>query len=173
MKKILLFLLILIPLVASATLYGTLESCANLVEGLLLPFTTDKTSAGALLIGGPFLLAIITMMLAVLISVPLVASVLAACLGGWGLRQAGSALSRRSARLSIVLAALATAAFVCVASSFGALVPVSRPAQKPKTPAPVLACFAGLNAALSVFVATRILRRMTRASEEPHLNTLE
>ena len=173
MKTTILFLLVLIPLAATAALYDTLESCANMVEILLLPFTAEgKTAAGALVFGGPFLILFIAVFVAEFIAVPLAASALAACLGGWGLRQSGRSVSERSALFSIALAAAFTIAFVLVASQRDGLIPLSRPPKKPKTPAAVLACLAGGNAALSLFVATRILRRITSNRQPPPIPEL-
>src|SRR5215472_9829969 len=53
-------LLILISLVATLRGYGCLESGANMVEMLLVPFTpAGRTSGAALVFGGPFLVLFI------------------------------------------------------------------------------------------------------------------
>jgi hypothetical protein len=167
MRTIILFLLTLIPVAATAALYGFLESSANMVEMLLIPFTTDKTAGGALVIGGPFLLLFIVAALAVFIAVPLIACSIAACLGGWGLRQSGRSISSRSGMIAIILTAAFTFALVLAASPSDGGFLVSRPLKSPKTPSALLACFAAANAAFSLFVATLILCRMTRDRRPP------
>ena len=161
MKITILSLLTLIPLVAIAAVYDALESGANLVEALLLPFTTDKTATGALVFGGPFIVLFIAALVVQFVGVPLIASSIAACLGGWALRQARKSISKRSARLCISLAAVCAIVFVLVASQRDGFLSVSRPAQKAKTPAIVLACVAGANAAFSMVAGTFILRHIT------------
>ena len=165
-KATILFLLSMIPVVATAALYGWLESCANMVEMLLFPFTpAGRTAGGALAFGGPFLVLFIALGAAVFIAVPLVASIIAACLGGWGLRQSGRSVSLHAALLTIALATSYTIAFVLVASESDWL--PDRPANRPKTPAAVFACVAGGNAALSSFAATFVLRRITSKRKPP------
>ena len=161
MKTTILVLLALIPVAATAGLYGFLESCANMVEMLLIPFTTDKTAGGALAIGGPFVVLFIALGAGVFILVPLFASIAGACLGGWALWRSGNQVPRRSAWRAIVLPAFLMIAFVWIASQYDSPMLVSRPKQKPKTPEAVLACLAGGNVALSLFVATMILCRIT------------
>src|SRR5215468_6612401 len=106
-------LLILISLVATLRGYGSLESGANMAEMLLVPFTpAGRTSGGALVFGGPFLVLFIGASAVMFVGVPLVASTLAACLGGWGLRQSNRSISRRSAWISSVLAGACATALV-------------------------------------------------------------
>ena len=155
--RTILFLLTLIPVAATASLYGFLESSANMIEMLLIPFTTDKTAGGALFIGGPFLVLFIVMALAVFIAVPLIACSIAACLGRWAFRRSGRSMSSHSAMIAIILSAAFTFALARVASQSESAILVSRPVKRPATPRALLACFAAANAALSVFVATRIL----------------
>ena len=166
MKITILSLLTLVLLVAIAVVYGALESGANLVEALLLPFT-DHTATGALVFGGPFIVLFIAALTVQFVGVPLIASSIAACLGGWALRQSRKSISKRSARLCISLAAVCAIVFVLVASQRDGFLPVSRPPQKPKTPAIVLACVAGANAALSMLAGTLILRRITFCGQPP------
>lgn len=153
--------LILISLIATVTGYGVLESGANMVEILLSPFTSaDPSAGGALWLGGPFLVLFIGASAVKFVGVPLVVSTLAAGLGGWGLRQSKGSISSRLRWICSALAAACATALV-----LGVLqrdvIPVDRPQMKPKTPAGLLACLAGANAALSVFVGTFVLRRMT------------
>ena len=159
----------LIPIATTAALYGFLESCANMVEMLLIPFTTDKTAAGALVIGGPFLVLFIALGAGAFIVVPLIASIVGACLGGRVLRRSGSEIHRQPAWLALLLATLLTIAFVSIANHYDSSILVSRPTQKPKTSAAVLACLAGGNVALSLFVATRILNRIASHRTAPPL----
>jgi hypothetical protein len=166
-KITILSLLTLIPLVAIASVYDALESGANLVEALLLPFTTDQTATGALVFGGPFIVLFIAALVVQFVGAPLIASSIAACLGGWALRQCHKSISKRSARLCISLAAVCAIVLVLAASQRGGFLPVSRPLQKPRTPAIVLACVAGANAAFSMFVGTFILRRITFYGQPP------
>jgi hypothetical protein len=166
-KVTILSLLTLIPLVAIAAVYDALESGANLIEALLLPFATDQTATGALVFGGPFIVLFIAALVVQFVGVPLIASSIAAYLGGWALRQSRKCISKRSARLCICLATVCAIVFVLVASQRDGFLPVSRPPQKPKTPAIVLACVAGANAAFSMFVGTFILRRITFYGEPP------
>jgi hypothetical protein len=167
MKTTILFLLSMIPVMATAALYGWFESCANMIEMLLLPFTpAGKTAGGALAFGGPFLVLFIALSAGVFIAAPLVASIIAASLGGWGLRQSRRSVSTRSALLTVALAASCTIAFVLVAGQSDDWIP-DRPANRPKTPAAVLACVAGGNAALSSFAATLVLRRITSKRKPP------
>src|SRR5262245_30877372 len=122
----------MIPVVATAALYGWLESCANMIDMLLLPLTpAGRTAGGALAFGAPFLVLFIALGAAVFIFVPLVASIIAACLGGWGLRQSGRSVSSRAALLTISLATFYTIALVLVASERDWL--PDRPANRPKT----------------------------------------
>ena len=90
MKITILSLLTLIPLVAIASVYDALESGANLVEALLLPFTTDQTAAGALVFGGPFIVLFIAALVVQFAGMPLIASSIAACLGRQSCWQATS-----------------------------------------------------------------------------------
>lgn len=166
MKITILSLLTLIPLVAIASVYDALESGANLVEALLLPFTTDQTATGALVFGGPFIVLFIAALVVQFVGAPFASSI-AACLGGWALRQCHKSISKRSARLCISLAAVCAIVLVLAASQRGGFLPVSRPLQKPRTPAIVLACVAGANAAFSMFVGTFILRRITFYGQPP------
>lgn len=48
MRATILSLMILIPVVSTAALYGFLESCVNMVEGLILPFAETSPRAGRL-----------------------------------------------------------------------------------------------------------------------------
>jgi hypothetical protein len=162
-------LLILISLVATLTGYGVLESGANMVEMLLSPFTSaDPSSGGALWLGGPFLVLFIGVGVVRFVGVPLVASSLAACLGGWGLRRSKRLISRRSGWVCSVLAAACATALVLGVIQRD-VIPVDRPQMKPKTPAGLLACVAGANAALSVSVGILVLRRITdRLSSNPN-----
>jgi hypothetical protein len=153
--------LILISLVATLKGYGLLEAGANMAEMLLVPFTpAGRTSGGALMFGGPFLVLFI-------VGVPLVASTLAARVGGWGLRQSNRSISRRSGWISSALAGgCATALVIGVIQRN--IIPVDRPQMKPKTPAGLLACLSGANAALCVLLGTLVLRRMkARSSSNP------
>jgi hypothetical protein len=165
--------LILISLLATLTGYGLLESGANMVEMLLSPFTSaDPSAGGALWLGGPFLVLFIGVGAVMFVGVPLAASTLAACLGGWGLRQSNRSISSRSGWVCSGLAAACVTAFV-----LGVLqrdvIPTDRPQIRPKTPAGLLACLAGANAALTVFVGTLVLRRMTaRVSSNPTLKSI-
>jgi hypothetical protein len=155
-----LLLLCLISAAAAAALYGWLESSANMIEMLVLPFTSaGKTAGGALAFGGPFLLLFIAAGLGVFMAVPLVTSAVLACLGGWALRRTGRSVSRRVAVVAVVLTACATIVVV-LAGQRGGWIP-DRPANRPKTSSVALACLAGANAALSVFVATGIVRWIT------------
>lgn len=101
------------------------------------------------------------------VAVPLVASIVAAVLGGWALRKSAHTFSNRSALLAVMLNTTLTAAFVLVASQRDGPIPVSRPDRVPETPAIVLAGIAGSNVALCLFVATQILRRMTSRRRPP------
>jgi len=101
------------------------------------------------------------------VGVPLAASTLAACLGGWGLRQSNRSISRRSGWISSALAGACATALVLGVIQRN-LIPADRPQMKPKTPAPLLACLAGANASLTVLVGSLVLRGMTaRLSSNP------
>src|SRR5262245_17090849 len=161
--------LILISLVATFKGYGLLESGANMAEMLLFPFTAaGRTSGGALVIGGPFLVLFIAASALLFVGVPLVASTLAACLGGWGLRQSNRSIRWRPVWPSPALAGACATALVLGVIQRN-VIPVDRPQMKPKTPAGLLACLAGANSAVSVFVGTLVLRGMTaRSSSNPN-----
>src|SRR5262245_4294711 len=139
-----------------------------MAEMLLLPFTAaGRTSGGALVFGGPFLVLFIGASVVMFAVVPLVATARAGCLGGWGLRQSNRSISRRAGWISSALAGACATALV-----FGVIqrnvIPVDRPQMKPKTPAGLLACLAGANSALSVLVGTLLLRGMSaRSSSNP------
>ncbi len=139
-------------------LYGFLESGANMVEMLL---GTDGAVGTAGVFGGLFLVLFILVTAGVFVSVPLVVSCAVAGVGGWTLRKLRHCVPERSGLVATVLAALLTITFVLAANRFDGLIPVSRPAERPGTPPAVLACLAGANAALSLFLATRLLRRFT------------
>ena len=161
-------LLILISLVATLRGYGCLESGANMVEMLLVPFTpAGRTSGGALVFGGPFLVLFIGASVLMFVGVPLVATAVAGCLGGWGLRQSNRSVSRRSVWICSALACACATALVLGVIQRN-VIPVDRPQTKPKTPAGLLAGLAGANAALSVLLGTLLLRGMSvRASSKP------
>jgi len=153
--------LILISLIATATGYGVLESGANMVEMLLSPFTSaDPSAGGALWLGSPFLILFILAGAVRFIGVPLVASALAAFLGGWCLRQSKHSISSRTGWICSALAAACALALVLVVIQPDVL-PLDRPQIRPKIPAVLLACLAGANAAWSGFIGTLVLRRMT------------
>lgn len=160
MRPILLFVLLLIPLACTVLLFGFLESCFNMVEMLLVPFTVDRTAAGALVFGGPFLVLFILVSLGVFMVVPAVVSVAVAVLGGLGLRRGGHRVSPRWASRTVILAAALTCALVLLTAPREGLLP-SRPRTRPKSPVAVVALVAGANAALSAYLATRILCRLT------------
>lgn len=122
MKITILSLLTLVLLVAIAAVYGALESGANLVEALLLPFT-DHTATGALVFGGPFIVLFIAALTVQFVGVPLIASSIAACLGGWALRQSRKSISKRSAGHCISLAAVCAIVFVLVTSQRDGFLP--------------------------------------------------
>jgi hypothetical protein len=170
-KISILFLLILVALAATVAVYDSLESGANLIEILLLPFTTDQSAAGAMVVGGPILGIFIALCALEFVGVPLVVVTVASCLGGWVLRKSGSSISKRASVFCVVLAAACATAMVLFVIQ-NDLLPISRPA-KPKTPATILACLAGANAAFSLFVATVMLRlitgKATGANEEDRL----
>jgi hypothetical protein len=163
-KILIIGLHLLILLAGTSTLYGTLESMVNIIEGILMPFTSDPSTAGALVFGGVFMIAFVAAMLALLVGAPLLVSVVAAGAGGIVLRKFGRSFSRSAGR-ALVLAALATnIAFVLAAEPANVFLR-GRPRVKPRSPVLVLACAAGANAALSAFVAALILRKL--APESP------
>src|SRR5262245_65821782 len=121
---------------------------------LLVPFTpAGRTSGGALVFGGPFLVLFIGASAVMFVAVPLAASTLAAGLGGWGLSQSNRSISRRWGWISPLLAGACATALVLGVIQRN-VIPVDRPQMKPKTPAGLLACLAGANATLSVLVGT-------------------
>ncbi len=132
-----------------------------MLEMLLEPFfTADPTDGGALWLGGPFLVLFLIAGALWFIGVPLAASAVAGCLGGWGLRQSKRSISKRTGWICSALAAVCATAMV-VGLIQPDVFPTDRPRMKPKTPPSVLAALAGANAALCVFVGTVVLRRMT------------
>jgi hypothetical protein len=50
-KILIIGLHLLILLAGTATLYGTLVSMVNIIEGILLPFTSDPSTAGTMATG--------------------------------------------------------------------------------------------------------------------------
>jgi hypothetical protein len=166
MRPFLLLVLLLIPLACTVVLFGFLESCFNMVEMLLVPFTVDRTAGGALVVGGPFLVLFIMVSLGVFAVVPAGISAAVALLGGLGLRQGGHRVSARWAWRTVILAAALTSGLVLLTAPQEGLLR-SRPKNRPKSPVAVVALVAGANAALSAYLATRILRRLT-AHLEPH-----
>lgn len=157
MRWLVLAVLVLVVVLASVSVYDALESGANLIEILLLPATTDRTAAGALVVGGPFILLFAAVAAVRFVGVPLVLALAVSGLGGWGLRKSGCPISRRTAWTWTAIAGACAAALALFILQPGVF--RSSPGPKtPRTPAGVLAFLAGANAALSVYAGTRVLR---------------
>lgn len=147
----------LLSIAATCALYGWLESTVNMLEGLGQLFAPGATTV----VFAPFLLLFIALGLAVFIVVPVLAAAIAALLGGWLLRSRSLSPSRSFVRSFILVAVVCHIAFIGLAASHNASFLLRRPREHPKTPAYALACMAGANAALNLFVAALIIRRQT------------
>src|SRR5262249_12543059 len=84
-----------------------------MAEMLFVPFTpAGRTAGGVFVFGGPFLVLFIGASVVMFVGVPLVATTLAGCLGGWGLRQSNRSISRRTGWISSALAGACATALV-------------------------------------------------------------
>jgi hypothetical protein len=85
---------------------------------------------------------------------------LGAALGGLLLRSRVADVSRSFIRVFVIVAVVCHIAFLVLATQQNASFLLGRPRIHPKTPAYVLAGIAGANAALDLFVAALIIRRL-------------
>ena len=166
MKFAVFALVFLISAVASCMLYGWLESSVNMTEGLRHLFTPGATTV----IFSPFLLLFILLCLAVFITTPLVAVSTAGVLGGLVLRPRGQTVSRSFARSFVLVAVICQFAFIFFAIQQDAWFLMRRPRVHPSSPAYVLAFLASANAALNLFGAALIIRKLTAKTAPPSLN---
>ena len=156
MKFAIFSFLCLLSLAASCALYGWLESTVNMMEGFGQLFAPGATTV----IFSPFLLLFIMLGLVVFVAAPMFVVGLGAALGGLLLRSRVADVSRSFIRVFVIVAVVCHIAFLVLATQQNASFLLGRPRIHPKTPAYVLAGIAGANAALDLFVAALIIRRL-------------
>ena len=93
-----------------------------------------------------------------------------ATLSGLFLRWRGLTASPAVLRLLVPADAVSQIVFILLATHYDATLLLSRPRQRPQLPEYMLACIAGANAALTAFVAARILRRMVLGRTPPQIH---
>jgi len=157
MKFAVLGALFLISLASNCVLFGWLESTVNMIEGLRLLFAPG---AGTVIFS-PFLLLFILHGLSIFIVVPLLATAFVAAMSGHLLRSRTIGVSRSFSRAFLLIAVLGQFAIFSFAITQNASFLRDRPRVHPKSPAYVLALVIGANAALNLFVATAIFRKIT------------
>src|SRR6267143_5462705 len=154
----------LLSLAATCAVYGWLESTLNMMEGFGLLFAPGATTV----VFAPFLLLFILLGLAVFVLTPMLATAIAAAVGGLLLRSRALSVSRSFGRSFVFVAVVCHIAFIGLATHQNARFLLGRPREHPKTPAYALACIAGANPALNSFVTVLIIRRLT-AKAKPSL----
>ena len=156
MKFAIFSFLCLLSFAASCVLYGWLESTVNMIEGFGQLFAPGATTV----VFSPFLLLFIMLGLVVFVAAPMFVVGLGAALGGLLLRSRVADVSRSFIRVFVIVAVVCHIAFLVLATQQNASFLLGRPRIHPKTPAYVLAGIAGANAALDLFVAALIIRRL-------------
>ena len=153
----------LLSIAATCVFYGWLESSVNMIEGFGQLFAPGATTA----LFSPFLLLFIVLGLGVFIATPLLAVAVAAVFGGLLIRARGLAVSRSLARSFVFVAVICQFAFILFAIDQNARFLLRRPRVHPAAPAYVLASLAGANAAVNLFVAGLIIRKLTAKTKPP------
>jgi len=156
MKFAIFSFLCLLSLAASCALYGWLESTVNMMEGFGQLFAPGATTV----IFSPFLLLFIMLGLLVFVAAPMFFVGLGAALGGLLLRSRVADVSRFFIWAFVIVAVVCHIVFLLLATQQNASYLLERPRIHPKPPAYVLAGIAGANAALDLFVAALIIRRL-------------
>ena len=153
----------LLSIAATCVFYGWLESSVNMIEGFGQLFAPGATTV----LFSPFLLLFIVLSLAVFIATPLLAVAVAAVFGGLLIRARGLAVSRSFARSFVFVGVICQFAFILFAIDQNAWFLLRRPRVHPAAPAYVLASLAGANAAVNLFVAALIIRKLTAKTKTP------
>jgi len=153
----------LLSIAAICVLYGWLESAVNMIEGFGQLFAPGATTV----LFSPFLLLFIVLSLGVFIATPLLAIAVAAVFGGLLIRARGLTVSRSFARSFVFVAVICQFAFILFAIDHNAWFLLRRPRVHPAAPAYVLASLAGANAAVNLFVAALIIRKLTAKTKTP------
>ncbi len=153
----------LLSIAATCALYGWLESSVNMIEGFGQLFAPGATTV----LFSPFLLLFIVLSLGVFIVTPLLAVAVTAVFGGLLIRARGLAVSRSFARSFVFVAVICQFAFILFAIDQNAWFLLRRPRVHPSAPAYVLASLAGANAAVNLFLAALITRKLTAKTRPP------
>ena len=160
--------LFLISLACNCAFFGWLESTMNMIEGLGLLFAPG---AGTVVFS-PFLLLFIVLTLSVFTAVPLLATAIVAALSGYLLRSRRIGVTRSFSRAFVLIAVLGQFAIFSLAIAQNAPFLRDRPRVRPKSPAYVLALAMAANAALNLFVAMAIARKITAPARAPKCSTV-
>jgi hypothetical protein len=157
MKFVIFALIGLVSVTATCTMYGWLESTMNMVEGLGQLFAPGATTV----IFSPFLLLFILLTLGVFVLVSLLTVAIAAVLGGSVLRFDARPVSRSFTRSFVLVTVIFQFAVILFSAGQDASFLLRRPGVHPVTPDSVMALLASANAALNLFVAALIVRKLT------------
>ena len=140
----------------------------NMIEGLRLLFAPG---AGTVVFS-PFLLLFIVLGLSVFTAVPLLATAIVAALSGYLLRSRRIGVTRSFSRAFVLIAVLGQFAIFSLAIAQNTPFLRDRPRVRPESPAYVLALAMAANAALSLFVAMAIARKITAPVRAPKCSTV-
>ena len=160
--------LFLISLACNCAFFGWFESTMNMIEGLRLLFAPG---AGTVVFS-PLLLLFIVLTLSVFTAVPLLATAIVAALSGYLLRSRRIGVTRSFSRAFVLIAVLGQFAIFSLAIAQNAPFLRDRPRVRPKSPAYVLALAMAANAALNLFVAMAIARKITAPDRAPECSTV-
>jgi hypothetical protein len=144
-------------------LYGWLESSVNMIEGLKQLFAPGATTV----VFSPFLLLFIILCLGVFIGVSLLAVVIAAVSGGLLLRSQAQPVSPSFSRSFVLAAVICQFVLIFFAIEQNAWFLLGRPRLHPTVPVYIMASLAAANAALNLFVAALIIRKLTAQTKPP------